>query len=248
MKKLSLLAAAALVLSAAANGGAAEAKTSLCLNLGNLYVGNSDATKSGQVANLQRFLGEVGYLNAAATGYFGVMTQDAVKRFQGDYELEQTGYVGPATSLKIEEIGCGTKAVASKPVNGDLATDLSLYDKIKLTVKRKGAIDIDGGASYAIEAKAGNKKANVGYWIMSADCEDDVEVSFKVGGDCYEDTGQISSTAKAYGNMTGYSAYIKNEGDEKSSVTITATAYTPSGQMIGSKGKRLSVPVGPQGY
>jgi peptidoglycan hydrolase-like protein with peptidoglycan-binding domain len=239
MKKLSLLAVAALALSVFAPADVG-AKTSLCLSLGNLYVGSSDSVLKGQVANLQRFLGDLGYLNAAATGYFGAMTQDAVTRFQRDYGLDQTGYVGPATSAKIEEIGCGASSGASaKPVNGDLATDLSLYGKIKIKVKRDSIIDPGGTAQYVIDLSAGNKKASVGYWILSATCDEGIEVAFKVAGSCGEDTGELSGLASDYGNVDGYSASISNKGNSRASVTITARAYTPSGQLIGSKSKKL---------
>lgn len=41
------------------------------------------------------------YPNGEATGYFGKLTEAAVKRFQKKYELEQVGVVGPKTREKL---------------------------------------------------------------------------------------------------------------------------------------------------
>ena len=40
------------------------------------------------------------------TGYFGSITNSAVKRFQAQYGIPQTGYVGPLTRAKLNELYC----------------------------------------------------------------------------------------------------------------------------------------------
>jgi len=67
--------------------------------------------KNSEVAMLQRCLGywkdADGYLfplTQEPTGHFGGLTLKAVKRFQALYGIEQTGFVGPITRAKLNEI------------------------------------------------------------------------------------------------------------------------------------------------
>ena len=56
---------------------------------------------SNDVRNLQIVLGVT-----PTTGYFGSITNSAVKRFQAQYGIPQTGYVGPLTRAKLNELYC----------------------------------------------------------------------------------------------------------------------------------------------
>ncbi|HQK63660.1 MAG TPA: peptidoglycan-binding domain-containing protein [Candidatus Staskawiczbacteria bacterium] len=70
----------------------------------NLYQG---VGRSGDVMCLQQFLKNQGaeiYPEGYITGTFGSMTQAAVKRFQEKYGIAGTGYVGPLTRAKINEL------------------------------------------------------------------------------------------------------------------------------------------------
>jgi len=53
--------------------------------------------KDEQVAILQRILIEQGYLNANATGFFGMLTRQAVVNYQKMHNILASGYVGPIT-------------------------------------------------------------------------------------------------------------------------------------------------------
>ena len=55
---------------------------------------------SADVAQLQRDLGGLGYMEAI-TGYFGPATRDAVRRFQVDHGIEPTGSYGPLTQAAL---------------------------------------------------------------------------------------------------------------------------------------------------
>jgi ELWxxDGT repeat protein/uncharacterized repeat protein (TIGR03803 family) len=51
------------------------------------------------IKNIQRILVKEGYLDAECiTGVFGPLTTEAVKKFQADHNIEQTGTVGPRTA------------------------------------------------------------------------------------------------------------------------------------------------------
>src|SRR3989344_5574339 len=91
----------------------------------NLYLGLKDDETEGQVTGLQKFLARYPdiYPDAQITGYFGPLTEQAVKRFQAKHGIvssgspETTGYgvVGPATRAKIREL-CGTPTSPPIPV------------------------------------------------------------------------------------------------------------------------------------
>ncbi|MEK7482143.1 MAG: peptidoglycan-binding domain-containing protein [Patescibacteria group bacterium] len=68
----------------------------------NLYFG----LKNSSVSTLQGDLSTDSsiYPEKLVTGYFGPLTLKAVKRFQAKYGIIQTGYVGPLTRAKLNEL------------------------------------------------------------------------------------------------------------------------------------------------
>lgn len=59
-------------------------------------------SRNDAVYALQDFLISKGYLNAEATGYFGVLTFKAVQSYQNDQGLTPSGFVGPLTRGAIQ--------------------------------------------------------------------------------------------------------------------------------------------------
>lgn len=73
----------------------------------NLYIGMSN---DNNVKCLQSFLKNQGaniYPEGLITGNFGNLTKMAVMKFQEKYEISQTGFVGPLTRAKINQILAG---------------------------------------------------------------------------------------------------------------------------------------------
>ena len=65
---------------------------------------NFDSTTIEGIKNIQTALIRLGYLDAQyLTGNYGSITTAAVKKFQADNGLPQTGYVGPLTKAKLGE-------------------------------------------------------------------------------------------------------------------------------------------------
>ncbi len=57
----------------------------------------SRGMSGSDVNQLQLFLNEKGYLDAPVSGYFGPKTEEAVKKYQKDHNIEQTGVCGHNT-------------------------------------------------------------------------------------------------------------------------------------------------------
>ncbi len=76
------------------------------------------------------------YPEGLITGFFGSLTENAVKRFQAKLKLEQVGVVGPQTLAKINEI------LVAAGVTGDIPSDF-LGSRVKIEVKAKnGELEI----------------------------------------------------------------------------------------------------------
>lgn len=77
-----------------------------------LQRGMSDATTGGQVTELQKFLAAYYGLNEqdVVSGYFGVVTQRAVVRFQTEQGISPIGIVGAQTRAKIASVCAGGSA------------------------------------------------------------------------------------------------------------------------------------------
>jgi hypothetical protein len=56
---------------------------------------------SSEVTELQKVLISQDYLSSSATGYFGSMTQDAIRKYQAAKGISTTGYVGPLTRAAL---------------------------------------------------------------------------------------------------------------------------------------------------
>lgn len=71
--------------------------TTMYAFLRNLWVGS----KGKDVVALQEMLREAGLFRGEVTGYFGGVTMSAVRAFQKEYNLPQTGYFGPLTRESV---------------------------------------------------------------------------------------------------------------------------------------------------
>ncbi len=74
-----------------------SATTTAYAFLRNLWIGS----KGGDVSLLQEILRDAGYFKGDVTGYFGGITMSAVRAFQKEYNLPQTGYFGPLTRESV---------------------------------------------------------------------------------------------------------------------------------------------------
>lgn len=90
-----------------------------CLDLQyNMSYRSRDARSNGEVSDLQDFLNTNGYLSVEPTGYFGVATIAAVKKFQSAIlgaTSSTPGYggIGPKSRAKIKAMTCGGNSIST---------------------------------------------------------------------------------------------------------------------------------------
>src|SRR3989344_8987855 len=101
-----------------------------------LYVG----MRGNDVSNLQEFLTEEGYYAGPVSGYFGLLTVQAVKKFQSAHGINPTGYFGPRTRAIANQIvqrligsicgeeGCPNDVLPVRKLT--ISTDSSLRAKV----------------------------------------------------------------------------------------------------------------------
>lgn len=91
---------------AALNGGAQEASTSgsvLGASTFQFTLGLSIGSTGEEVTKLQERLASLGLFSVAPTGYFGPITEAAVKQFQEQNGIETVGIVGPKTRAALNK-------------------------------------------------------------------------------------------------------------------------------------------------
>ena len=86
------------------NSAKAEKKIDIDTLTENVGTANLDPSTPEGVKNIQQVLVKLGYLDRQnVTGTYGPLTTQAVKKFQADNGLPQTGTVGPLTKAKLGE-------------------------------------------------------------------------------------------------------------------------------------------------
>ena len=103
------------------------------------YLGPGD--KGDDVLQLQKALVKLGLLSATPNGYYGVGTTAAVKKFQKNYSIRQTGNVGPSTKnaieiLKIVIAGSSSSTTSSTATTTEQMAKLqALIESLKNQIK-----------------------------------------------------------------------------------------------------------------
>lgn len=114
-----------------------EIKNAEKVNMMNFTLLKKGST-GGAVVELQKKLNELGYNCGNPDGNFGTQTDNAVRKFQADYNLKVDGIAGSATLKKLEEIfNSGTK-----PVPSDDTPSIDTNKLLQLKAKLNEAIKI----------------------------------------------------------------------------------------------------------
>lgn len=132
---------------------------------------NTDLTYNSNgdgVSALQNFLASKGYLTATSRGYFGGLTVAAVKAFQIANGISGTGYVGPLTRAKIQNICSGVLANPSGAI--DQVTKViqnTLTPQVQSTIQTQIQNIV---ASGTLPANTSSLIQSVGSQIPKIDC------------------------------------------------------------------------------
>ncbi|MEB3273460.1 MAG: peptidoglycan-binding domain-containing protein [Prochlorothrix sp.] len=85
---------------------------------------------TSEVSELQEQLADLGYFEATATGYYGTITEEAVRRFQADRGLVVDGVAGPATFealvAKREQDLVASEPISPSPVVSEPAIPVNV--------------------------------------------------------------------------------------------------------------------------
>ncbi len=87
--------------------------------------GLSVGSTGDDVRNLQTRLLSEGFFKGEATGYFGPITQKAVKAYQAKYGINQLGIVGPATRAQLNKIFMANPASNASATTGLTSAQIS---------------------------------------------------------------------------------------------------------------------------
>lgn len=110
------------------NNSFAFAQTANCYSFRYyLVTGSTDANTQGEVTRLQNILYNARFLEVAPTGYFGTMTENAVRKYQYSRNIQPTGTVGPVTRTSLSN--CSSSGSSSGNVGGALTVDFHSFNK-----------------------------------------------------------------------------------------------------------------------
>jgi peptidoglycan hydrolase-like protein with peptidoglycan-binding domain len=154
-----------------------------------LSVGSTDATTGGDVTLLQKHLVSATspttgspYLTVDVTdyGWFGKLTEKAVKQYQSDNGITNSGIIGPITRAKIKDMSCGSVPPANAPV-------------VSLTASPSALTCTDSACS--------NSRAAIGWNVRNASM---CVATGGAGWDGYAPNGSWQNTlSSGGGNSTG---------------------------------------------
>jgi len=118
-----------------------------------------------EVAVLQSNLQKLGYFDAGVTGYYGEITEAAVKRFQKEYGLYQDGIAGSKTLSLINSLLSGNdSSVAVAARNTDRNKSYMVHwDEVSKIFKRgttAKVLDIETGLSFYVKRTYGDSHSD----------------------------------------------------------------------------------------
>ncbi len=139
------------------NNGADETTESSCIDLSTkvLKYKSRDSNTNGEVSVLQDYLNDKGFLTQGATGFYGLKTVDAVKKFQKNNGILTTGSVGALTKKFIYNDTCVEEKMNETSVSPTIKSEvMSLSSdpkKVSINVTTLPSGKISGDSSAGIQ-------------------------------------------------------------------------------------------------
>lgn len=229
--------------------------------------GATDAAYGGEVSALQGFLARVGALASEPTGYFGLLTRDAVIAFQESNDIQATGAVDQVTRDVIRRQSCargemaavaqsgkntvkaGTVTFDLTPVpdrSGPRSSPSGASGKLKVVMKTSTVKTADGGARVAVSVAPRSTNERVEIWDLAVDCNRGVAARAGSRDVC----GQtLSKYAYAIDDPNGgfalASLELANTLQKRNTVTLRLSARDADGNVMSKESKRVRVSAAP---
>lgn len=156
MKKKSLIRAATACMAAAIAFTPADALAASLLRRG---------SSGNEVKSIQLSLRDLGYFTyPKATGYYGSITEGAVRKFQKDSDIAVDGVVGKATRAALKAIMSGEIGFMSDTADTSKMGDLDWFSEVQYILNRGDVAkitDVDTGRSFKLKRTFGTNHADV---------------------------------------------------------------------------------------
>ncbi len=204
--------------------------TSACFTM-TLKLGMSGS----EVTALQTALkGDVSvYPEGLVTGYFGSLTQKAVKAFQAKYGIDQVGQVGPVTRAKLNSLYCVTTPTptpTATPVSGPLTVTVASDSPASANIQRGSANNVVAKFTFT----AGSTAVNVtGLTLKSYGTVAATGVTDLTAIKLYDENGiQLGNDRTQTGNQVNFVIVPALVIPANGSRTITVTASVAVGATV----------------
>jgi peptidoglycan hydrolase-like protein with peptidoglycan-binding domain len=217
---------------------------------------NTDSQTRGQVTTLQTFLISAGFLSGVPTGYFGSMTENAVKKMQASNGLvasggpDTTGYgaIGPGTRALISRLSCGgaiasITATSTPGSTGSVVVPYTFSTTTAIQVSEK-VIGVEATSySYVTELSlsGGTPLSPVSRWTLHMFCPPDISITTSSGSACGEVLIAPTQNSPS-GAVLSKRFYIRNRTGSSKSIPVTVFARNISNSLMGRATLELSVP------
>lgn len=197
----------------------------------NMAYRSRDVSTNGEVSDLQDFLVTNGYLSGDPTGYFGLTTLTAVKKFQsavgvGSPTTPGYGGVGPKSRAKIKAMTCGVGTTTTTPISTTTTTPQAPSISPS-SPPSPGSKPPEGCASFAgYSTLTGNRcfPLEPGSTILPAGCTSAIGFSSLTGQSCSVTTPTTVTTSSVTVNIQNVVQY----GADTSSAFITTSVGASS--------------------
>ena len=182
----------------------------------NLSYGNREIN-GNSVSTLQVFLSTKGYLNSQPTGYFGVLTFAAVKKYQTANGISPTGFVGPITRAQIKTQTCSTSSVVPVVANQNSTSGCSVGALFNTQTGASCTTPTNQPSITILSPNGGEVLANGQSYRIKWNSEgvDKVSIAYKTCDSCVDfivsdiaNTGYYDWNVNVIGNTTQYKIYI----------------------------------------
>ncbi len=120
----------------------------------NLFIGS----RGSQVVSLQTTLIQNGHMRGTATGYFGLVTFQAVREFQRAHSVHSTGFVGQLTRKALADLSAAPASVGAETFEGTItAYSLECFadGECSITVDGKKIVTTTGWSQMTVGTVTG---------------------------------------------------------------------------------------------